>query len=167
MIAFLPTLSFQELFLLGVIGLLLFGRNLPDAGRSLGRVVAQLKRSFHDFKDQLDRDGEIRDVKKVIQDTAKEVKNVAKVPRAVTNPGDALRDLTHEAMSSPIEDEDDASQPDSSNGEAEDATSQDGNVGQRDLAQRDLGEGDVVDGPTEDATDPHPVEDLDKNRIQP
>ena len=85
-----------------VLGLLLYGRNLPDAGRSLGRVVAQLKRSFYDFKDQLDRDGEIRDVKKVIQDTAREVKNVAKVPRAVANPADALRDLTHEAMSSAV-----------------------------------------------------------------
>lgn len=105
MIAFFPTLGWQEMFLLLVLGLLLYGRNLPDAGRSLGRVVAQLKRSFLDFKDQLDRDGEIRDVKKAIQDTAREVKNVAKVPRAVTNPSDALRDLTHEAMTSPVDDE--------------------------------------------------------------
>ena len=105
MIAIFPTLGWQELFLLLVIGLLLYGRNLPDAGRSLGRVVSQLKRSFHDFKEQLDRDGEISDVKKAIQDTAREVKNVAKVPRAISNPTDALRDLTHEAMSSPIESE--------------------------------------------------------------
>lgn len=93
------------MFLLLVIGLLLYGRNLPDAGRSLGRIVAQLKRSFHDFKDQLDRDGELRDVKKTLQDTAREVKNVAKVPRAMSNPSDALRELTHEAMSSPIGDD--------------------------------------------------------------
>lgn len=92
------------MFLLLVLGLLLYGRNLPDAGRSLGRVVAQLKRSFHDFKDQIDRDGEIRDVKKAIQDTAREVKGVAAVPRAISNPGNALRELTHEAMSSPVED---------------------------------------------------------------
>ena len=104
MIAFIPTLGWQEMFLLLVLGLLLYGRNLPDAGRSLGRVVAQLKRSFHDFKDQIDRDGEIRDVKKAIQDTAREVKGVAAVPRAISNPGNALRELTHEAMSSPVED---------------------------------------------------------------
>lgn len=100
------------MFLLLVLGLLLYGRNLPDAGRSLGRVVAQLKRSFHDFKDQLDRDGEIRDVKKALQDTAREVKNVAKVPRAVSNPSDALRDLTHEAMTSPIDDREHRETPD-------------------------------------------------------
>lgn len=93
--------------LLFFVGLLLYGRNLPDAGRSLGRVVAQLKRSFQDFKYQLDRDGEIGDVKKVISDTAREVKNVAKVPRAVSNPVGALSDLTHEAMSTPMNPTDD------------------------------------------------------------
>jgi len=99
------------MFLLLVIGLLLYGRNLPEAGRSLGRVVAQLKRSFHDFKDQLDREGEIRDVKKAISDTAREVKNVGKVPRAVANPGAALRELTHEAMSRPLADADGDGEP--------------------------------------------------------
>lgn len=107
MIALFSSLGWQEMGLLFFVGLLLYGRNLPDAGRSLGRVVAQLKRSFQDFKYQLDRDGEIGDVKKVISDTAREVKNVAKVPRAVSNPVGALSDLTHEAMSAPIGPEDD------------------------------------------------------------
>ena len=105
MIALFSSIGWQEMFLLFFIGLLLYGRNLPDAGRSLGRVVAQLKRSFQDFKDQIDRDGEIRDVKKAISDTAREVKNVAKVPRAMSNPAGALRDLTHEAMSAPVDEE--------------------------------------------------------------
>lgn len=103
MIALIPNIGWQEMFLLLVIGLLLYGRNLPDAGRSLGRVIAQLKRSFHDFKDQLDRDGQLGDVKKALQDTAREVKNVANVPRALSKPVDALRDLTHEAMTSTID----------------------------------------------------------------
>jgi Sec-independent protein translocase protein TatA len=102
-IAIFPTLGWQEMFLLLVLGLLLYGRNLPDAGRSLGRVIAQLKRSFQDFKSQMDRDGEIANVKQAIQETAREVKNVAKVPRALSNPKNALRELTHEAMSSPID----------------------------------------------------------------
>ena len=102
MIALFSSIGWQEMFLLFFIGLLLYGRNLPDAGRSLGRVVAQLKRSFQDFKDQIDRDGELRDVKKAISDTAREVKNVAKVPTAMANPAGALRDLTHEAMSAPV-----------------------------------------------------------------
>ena len=95
------------MFLMLVIGLLLYGRNLPDAGRSLGRVIAQLKRSFHDFKNQLDRDGELGDVKQALKDTAREMKSNTKVPRAMSNPSDALRDLTNEAMSSSVDDDDD------------------------------------------------------------
>ena len=85
------------------VGLLL-SAGTSRRGRSLGRVVA-LKRSFQDFKSQIDRDGEIGDVKQAIPKTAREVKNVAKVPRAVSDPGSALRTRTHEAMSSPVEDD--------------------------------------------------------------
>lgn len=122
MIAFLTSLSMPEMFVLFVIGLLLYGRNLPEAGRNLGRVVAQLKRSFHDFKDQLDREGELRDVTKVIKDTAREVKGVARVPRAVADPSSALRELTHEAMTSsePV-DADDGATPNASIGESDHA----------------------------------------------
>ncbi|MEC7726284.1 MAG: twin-arginine translocase TatA/TatE family subunit, partial [Planctomycetota bacterium] len=73
MIALFSSIGWQEMFLLFFVGLLLYGRNLPDAGRSLGRVVAQLKRSFQDFKSQIDRDGEIGDVKQAISKTAREV----------------------------------------------------------------------------------------------
>ena len=103
--AFLTSLSGQEMFLLFLIGLLLYGRNLPEAGRNLGRVVAQLKRSFHDFKDQLDKEGDIREVKKVISDTAREVKNVSRIPTAMQNPASALRELSHQAMSEPLPDD--------------------------------------------------------------
>ena len=116
------------MFLMLVIGLLLYGRNLPDAGRSLGRVVAQLKRSFHDFKNQLDRDGELGDVKQALKDTAREMKSITKVPRAMSNPSDALRDLTNEAMSSSVDDrheQDDAAAPMQSQSNADTKTNKD------------------------------------------
>lgn len=105
MFAFLPSLGWQEMFLLVLIGLLLFGRDLPNAGRKMGRVVAQLKRSFQDFKEQMDRDESLREVRQSIEDAKRQVKNVASVPTALADPGRALRDLTHEAMSSPLPDE--------------------------------------------------------------
>ena len=46
LIAFLPTLGWQEMFLPLVICLLLYGHDLPEAGRGLGRLVAQMKRGF-------------------------------------------------------------------------------------------------------------------------
>lgn len=40
MIGFLPSLGYQEMILLLVIGLLLCGRDLAEAGSRLGRVAA-------------------------------------------------------------------------------------------------------------------------------
>jgi Sec-independent protein translocase protein TatA len=101
-IAFLPSLGWQEMFLLLVIGLLLYGRNLPEAGRTFGQFVARLKRGYQEFKDQIDRDESIREVRKTLADTTREVRDVTKVPRAIADPASALRDLTNEAMSSPL-----------------------------------------------------------------
>ena len=39
MLAFLPTLGFQEMVVLLVIGLLLFGRDLPSVGRLCHRIA--------------------------------------------------------------------------------------------------------------------------------
>ncbi len=104
-IAFLPSLSWQEMFLLMVIGLLLYGRNLPEAGRTFGRVVAQLKRGFQQFKEQMDRDETIQEVRKTLQDTTRDVRTITAVPRAIADPGSALRTLAHDAMQEPVPDE--------------------------------------------------------------
>ncbi|MEO6594527.1 MAG: twin-arginine translocase TatA/TatE family subunit, partial [Planctomycetota bacterium] len=111
MIAFIDSLGWTEMLLLVVIGLLLYGRNLPEAGRSLGRLLAQLKRGFQEFKDQLDRDGEIRDVKKTLRDTTQELRRVAQVPRAMADPGRAVRDFANQTISTPPPDTPDPSAP--------------------------------------------------------
>ncbi|MCA8949900.1 MAG: twin-arginine translocase TatA/TatE family subunit [Planctomycetes bacterium] len=109
----LPSLGFQEMFVLLVIGLLLYGRNLPEAGRSLGRIVAQLKRGFNEFKDQLDRDANVSEMKETFRSTKDEIRRVSTVQRTLTDPGSALKQLTHESLSSPLPDD-----PASTNGEA-------------------------------------------------
>ena len=105
MFAFLPSLGFQEMIVLVIIGLLLYGRNLPEAGRALGKVAAQFRRGWTEFKDQIDREGDLSEVKKSLRNTAQELRNVAAVPRAGIDPTRALRDLTNEALSSPLPDE--------------------------------------------------------------
>lgn len=107
-IAFLPSLGWQEMFLLIVIGLLLYGRNLPEAGRTLGRVVGQLKRGFQQFKEQMDRDESIQEVRKTLQDTTRDVRNITAVPRALADPGAALRTMASDAMQAPVADEPEA-----------------------------------------------------------
>lgn len=104
-LAFLPNIGAQEMVLLVVVGLLLYGRNLPEAGRGLGRAAAQLRRGWQEFKDQMDRDGDLREVKKTLQGTADELRRVADVPRAIADPRRAIQDAAREALSSepPVE----------------------------------------------------------------
>jgi Sec-independent protein translocase protein TatA len=59
-LAFIGPFGFGEVVLVFVIGLLLFGRDLPKVGRQLGRAVADLRRSFQGFRDELDRDADFR-----------------------------------------------------------------------------------------------------------
>jgi len=100
-LAFFDSLGVQEMFLLLVIGLLLYGRNLPEAGRNLGRMMAKLKRGFDDFKRQLDRDTDLREIKDSLKDAAKDLKRVADVPRAFGNPVQAAKTMAKDALLAP------------------------------------------------------------------
>jgi sec-independent protein translocase protein TatA len=47
-------LGTQEILLLLVVGVLLFGRNLPSIGRSLGKTVTEFKRGVKGMEDDLE-----------------------------------------------------------------------------------------------------------------
>lgn len=79
-----------------VLGILLFGRNLPDVGRQLGRTVANLRRGMQEFKDQMNRDESIREMRDTMRETRDELRRVGTVPRALANPGAALRDMAND-----------------------------------------------------------------------
>ena len=103
MFAFLPSLGWHKMFLLGLIGLLLYGRNLPQAGKTLGRYVAQFRRGFQDFKDQMDRDESLREMRKTIDDTKREMQRATAVPQALTNPAHAMRTFAQDALAAPVD----------------------------------------------------------------
>jgi Sec-independent protein translocase protein TatA len=88
-----------ELFALVALGVLLFGRDLPTVGRKLGQTFAQFRRGLHEFKQHLERDTDLKDLKQSMQ----EIKRVAEMPRAIANPGRMLRDLTNEALATPAD----------------------------------------------------------------
>lgn len=98
MFAFLPTLGFQEMFVLFVLGILLFGRNLPDVGRKVGRTVQQLRRGMAEFKAQMDRDDSVKELRNTIRDTRDEVRRAGVIPRAITDPAAAARDYASETL---------------------------------------------------------------------
>lgn len=45
-----------HMVVLGVVALLLFGKRLPEVGRSLGKGIAEFKKGLHDVQDELSRD---------------------------------------------------------------------------------------------------------------
>ncbi len=46
-------LGMQEVLVLLLIGVLLFGRKLPDIGRSLGKTVIEFKKGFAGMEDEI------------------------------------------------------------------------------------------------------------------
>lgn len=96
--AFLPTIGYTEIAALLVLGVVLFGRDLPDVGRKLGRVVANLRRGLQDFKRQLDRDDNLREIRDDMKKTREDIRSATAIPRGLKNPGSAIRNLASEAM---------------------------------------------------------------------
>ncbi len=65
-------LGMQELIVIFVVALLVFGpQKLPELARSLGRGMAELKRTLQGVKEQID--SEVEEVQKPLQDTLTEI----------------------------------------------------------------------------------------------
>jgi sec-independent protein translocase protein TatA len=47
-------LGFQELLIVGVVAILLFGKNLPDAARKFGGYYRDFRKSLDDLRSQVD-----------------------------------------------------------------------------------------------------------------
>lgn len=44
----------QEMLIVGVIAVLLFGKKLPEVGRSLGKSLIEFKKGLNDIKSEMD-----------------------------------------------------------------------------------------------------------------
>lgn len=53
-------LGMQEMLVLLLIGVLLFGRKLPDIGRSLGKTIVEFKKGFNGMEDAINDPGASR-----------------------------------------------------------------------------------------------------------
>ena len=49
----LAMLGWQELLVIGVVAVLIFGRRIPEVGRSLGQGLVEFKKGLHGVKDQV------------------------------------------------------------------------------------------------------------------
>ncbi|MCK4850403.1 MAG: twin-arginine translocase TatA/TatE family subunit [Phycisphaerae bacterium] len=54
----LGLLGWHEMLLIGLVAVLLFGRRLPDVGRSLGRGIVELKKGLRGVADEIESTGQ-------------------------------------------------------------------------------------------------------------
>lgn len=59
MYAFIPSLGGQEFLLLLLLGVLLFGRKLPEIGRSLGKTVVEFKKGVKGLEEEVNNDSPV------------------------------------------------------------------------------------------------------------
>jgi sec-independent protein translocase protein TatA len=57
MLGFIPGLGMQEVLVLLFLGVILFGRKLPDIGRSLGKTVVEFKKGVSGLEDEIHSGG--------------------------------------------------------------------------------------------------------------
>lgn len=54
-LAFLGPIGWQELIILAVLGLLIFGKRLPEVGKSLGKGIVEFKKGLSGIEDDIDK----------------------------------------------------------------------------------------------------------------
>jgi len=89
--------GYGEFVMLLVVGLLIFGRRLPEVGQNIGKTIVQLRRGFQDFKTQIREDESLRDVKSTVQ----ELNQAVDTPANLADPATLLDDLTDDTLSTP------------------------------------------------------------------
>ncbi|MEX0744236.1 MAG: twin-arginine translocase TatA/TatE family subunit [Phycisphaeraceae bacterium] len=53
-LGFIGPLGWQELLLLALLGVLIFGKRLPEVGKSIGRGIVEFKKGLSGIEDDLD-----------------------------------------------------------------------------------------------------------------
>lgn len=53
-LALLPHIGMPELIILAILGLLIFGRRLPEVGRGLGRSIVEFRKGLKGVEDEIE-----------------------------------------------------------------------------------------------------------------
>jgi sec-independent protein translocase protein TatA len=67
-LAIFQNIGMTEMIVIGIVALLIFGRRLPEVGRSLGRGIVEFKKGLRDTGEELNQIGS--DVRKDVESKA-------------------------------------------------------------------------------------------------
>jgi Sec-independent protein translocase protein TatA len=70
--------STGEMIIILVVGLLIFGRDLPAVGKKVARTIVDLKRGMHQFRAQLESDPDLREARDTMQDLRRDLTEPAR-----------------------------------------------------------------------------------------
>lgn len=103
------SLGIPELILIFIVALIVFGpKRLPEIGRTLGKAMGEFKKATDDFKNTIEREVQVEELKQLASTTIpvhEAVSRTEPVPVAV-HPGEPVEppaqaaDLTPEAVNS-------------------------------------------------------------------
>ena len=86
--ALIGPLGLPETLVVLLVGLLLFGRRLPEVGLKAGRGIAHLRRQLQGFRDELDKDSDFREAREAFDQVRSEVSQT----RNLTDPRRLIRE---------------------------------------------------------------------------
>lgn len=73
-------ISMPEMFLILAIAIIVIGpKKLPDLAKTIGRAIGELKKAAGDFKESMDIDDEINDVKNTVDKISSSIGDVLDV----------------------------------------------------------------------------------------
>lgn len=56
-LGFLGPIGWQEMMILGILGILIFGKRLPEVGRSIGQGIVEFKKGLAGVSEDMDATG--------------------------------------------------------------------------------------------------------------
>jgi TatA/E family protein of Tat protein translocase len=101
------SLGIPELILIFVVALIVFGpKRLPEIGRTLGKAMGEFKKATDDFKNTIEREVQVEELKQLASTTIipvhESISRTAPVAPTVTGlpaePPNHIADLTPEAV---------------------------------------------------------------------
>ena len=93
--------SGQEWIIILIVGIVLFGRRLPEVGKQVSKAIIQLRQGMQRLRDEIDLDEDFREVKDTVTDIGEDLHDSVDAPRVSMDPQHLLEDLTDEALASP------------------------------------------------------------------